>query len=84
MSQLTTDLEQIRLEGELRGNALNQHLTFSVKDERFSVGILDVQEIIEVDSLAKVPMTPDYISGVINLRGNVVPVVDLAAFTLAA
>lgn len=60
------------------GNELTQYLTFSVQHDRFAVGIIDVREIIEVESLARVPMTPEYISGVINLRGNVVPVVDLA------
>ncbi len=78
MSELMTELEKTRQESQLDGNALSQYLTFSVRDERFAIGIMDVREIIEVESLARVPMTPDYISGVINLRGNVAPVVDLA------
>ena len=78
MSELMTELEETRLESQLDGNELSQYLTFSVRDERFAISIMDVREIIEVESLARVPMTPDYISGVINLRGNVAPVVDLA------
>ncbi len=78
MSELMTELEKTRLEGQVEGTEHIQYLTFSVGEERFAVGIMDVREIIEVESLARVPMTPDYISGVINLRGSVVPVVDLA------
>lgn len=56
-----------------------QYLTFYVGGERFAIGILDVQEIIEVVNITRVPMMPEHIRGVLNLRGNVVPVVDLAA-----
>lgn len=58
---------------------LNQYLTFHVQGERFAIGILDVNEIIEVGAMTRVPMTPGFIQGVINLRGSVVPVVNLAA-----
>jgi purine-binding chemotaxis protein CheW len=58
---------------------LNQYLTFHVQGERFAIGILDVNEIIEVGAMTRVPMTPNFIQGVINLRGSVVPVVNLAA-----
>lgn len=78
MSELMTEGEKTRLKLQLDGSELTQYLTFSVQQESYAVGIMDVREIIEVESLARVPMTPDYISGVINLRGNVVPVVDLA------
>ena len=56
-----------------------QYLTFFVADERYAIDILDVKEIIEVVSLTRVPMTPDHIRGVLNLRGSVVPIVDLCA-----
>lgn len=56
-----------------------QYLTFLIGGEIFAVGILDVNEIIEVSEMTHVPMTPDFIRGVINLRGSVVPVVDLSA-----
>lgn len=56
-----------------------QYLTFLVGNEKLAIGIHDVNEIIEISTITRVPMTPDYIRGVINLRGNVVPVVDLSA-----
>ncbi|MCE0558845.1 MULTISPECIES: chemotaxis protein CheW [unclassified Motilimonas] len=56
-----------------------QYLTFSVLGKLMAIGILDVKEIIEVSSMTRVPMTQNSIRGVINLRGNVVPVVDLGA-----
>ncbi len=58
---------------------ITQYLTFSVADERLAMSIDAVKEIIETPQVTRVPMTPDYIRGVINLRGNVVPVIDLGA-----
>lgn len=55
-----------------------QYLAFHLAGEEYAIGILRVKEIIEYDTLTAVPMMPVYIRGVINLRGNVVPVVDLA------
>lgn len=54
-----------------------QVLTFELDQETFGVEILKVKELIEYSGMTKVPMVPDYIRGVINLRGSVVPVVDL-------
>lgn len=56
-----------------------QYLTFMLGGEMFAIGILAIKEIIEYGNLTEVPMMPDYIRGVINLRGSVVPVVDLSA-----
>ncbi len=56
-----------------------QYLTFLLGGEMFAIGILNIKEIIEHGSLTEVPMMPDFIRGVINLRGAVVPVVDLLA-----
>lgn len=56
-----------------------QYLTFSLGGEMFAIGILNIKEIIEYGGLTTVPMMPDFIRGVINLRGAVVPVVDLSA-----
>jgi purine-binding chemotaxis protein CheW len=56
-----------------------QYLTFMLGGEVFAIGILAIKEIIEYGNLTEVPMMPDYIRGVINLRGSVVPVVDLSA-----
>jgi purine-binding chemotaxis protein CheW len=61
------------------GADASQHLTFMLGGEVFAIGILTVKEIIEYDNLTTVPMMPECIRGVINLRGAVVPVMDLAA-----
>jgi chemotaxis signal transduction protein len=62
-----------------------QYLTFSVAGEEYGLPVLKVREILEYGTLTRVPRTPDYVRGVINLRGRVVPVVDLALrFGLAA
>jgi len=61
------------------GEAPSQYLTFSLAGEMFAVGILNVKEIIEYGQLTEIPMMPDFIRGVINLRGSVVPVIDLSA-----
>ena len=58
---------------------LRQYLTFQAGNKDLAISILDVKEIIEINTITDVPMTPDYIRGVINLRGNVVPVIDLSA-----
>lgn len=56
-----------------------QYLTFSLGGEMFAIGILHIKEILEYGNLTTVPMMPAFIRGVINLRGAVVPVVDLSA-----
>ena len=56
-----------------------QYLTFSLAGEMYAVGILNVKEIIEYGNLTEIPMMPPFIRGVINLRGAVVPVIDLSA-----
>ncbi|HJV80263.1 chemotaxis protein CheW [Noviherbaspirillum sp.] len=56
-----------------------QYLTFMLGGEAFAIGILAVKEIIEYGGLTEVPMMPECIRGVINLRGAVVPVMDLSA-----
>ena len=55
-----------------------QYLTFLLSGEMFAIAILNIKEIIEYGSLTEVPMMPGFIRGVINLRGSVVPVVDLS------
>jgi purine-binding chemotaxis protein CheW len=56
-----------------------QYLTFFLADEEYAINIQRVKEIIEYSTVTKVPKVPEWIPGVINLRGNVVPVVDLTA-----
>jgi len=55
-----------------------QYLTFSLGEEMFGLGILSVREILEYGQITEVPLVPDFIQGVINLRGAVVPVINLA------
>jgi purine-binding chemotaxis protein CheW len=57
----------------------HQYLTFLLGGEMFAIAILNIKEIIEYGSLTEVPMMPGFIRGVINLRGSVVPVVDLSS-----
>ena len=58
---------------------ISQYLTFLVNDEMLGVDILNVKEIIQYGNLTAIPMMPAFIRGVINLRGAVVPVIDLSA-----
>src|SRR5437868_734599 len=54
-----------------------KYLTFLIGKEEFGVAVLKVREIMGVQDITAVPQTPDYLKGVINLRGKVIPVVDL-------
>ncbi|MFO7838406.1 MAG: chemotaxis protein CheW [Desulfosalsimonadaceae bacterium] len=54
-----------------------KYLTFLLGDESYGLGILKVQEIIGMQSITRIPRTPEYVKGVINLRGKVIPVIDL-------
>ena len=55
----------------------SQYLTFQLGDELYGVDILRVQEIKGYTTVTKIPNTPDYIKGVMNLRGTIVPIVEL-------
>lgn len=54
-----------------------QYLTFTLADEVFAVDVARVSEILEMPGITKVPQVPDFMLGVINLRGKVVPVIDM-------
>ncbi|CAN2039696.1 Chemotaxis protein CheW [Candidatus Magnetomoraceae bacterium gMMP-15] len=54
-----------------------KYLTFALADEEYGIGILKVKEIIGMMPITPVPQTPEFVKGVINLRGKVIPVVDL-------
>ncbi len=54
-----------------------QYLTFKLEDEVFALDISKVREVLDYTDITKVPKTPDFMKGVINLRGSVVPVVDM-------
>lgn len=57
----------------------SQYLTFFLNGEMYAFGILHVKEILEYGKVTKVPMMPEFIEGVINLRGEVIPVVNLSS-----
>ncbi|AJQ97113.1 chemotaxis protein CheW [Gynuella sunshinyii] len=57
----------------------SQFLTFQVNEEMFAIGILQIKEILEWGRITPVPMMPEFVCGVINLRGAVVPIIDLGA-----
>ena len=57
--------------------AVNQYLTFTLGEEEFALEIGKVREVLDYIQITRVPRMPEYMCGVINLRGNVVPVVDL-------
>lgn len=54
-----------------------KYLTFTLNKEEYGIGILKVKEIIGMMPITQVPQTPEYLEGVINLRGKVIPVIDL-------
>ncbi|MBZ0156485.1 MAG: chemotaxis protein CheW [Alphaproteobacteria bacterium] len=54
-----------------------QYLTFKLEEEVFALDIAKVREVLDFTTITKVPRTPDFMRGVINLRGSVVPVVDM-------
>ena len=56
---------------------VEEYLTFTLADEEYGVDILKVQEIRGYDAVTRLPDAPDFIKGVVNLRGTIVPVVDL-------
>ena len=56
---------------------INQYLTFNLGEEAFAIEIGKVREVLDYTSITKVPRTPAFLRGVINLRGSVVPVIDL-------
>lgn len=58
-------------------SAATQYLTFTLAEEVYAVDVGRVREILEITNITKVPQTPEFMRGVINLRGNVVPVIDM-------
>ena len=71
MSEILTDQEAGGVDG-MQG----QYLTFSICDVLYGVELLRVIDIIMIQSITHVPHLPNYIKGIINLRGSVVPVID--------
>ena len=75
---LETEQKQTQVSSDLR-SLEGKYLTFDLAGEQYGIGILKVREIIGTMPITPVPRTPGFIKGVINLRGKVIPVVDLRA-----
>lgn len=79
---MVTQLQEVAKGGLAKGQGLpeivQQYLTFMLGKEIFAINILNIKEIIEYNQLTEVPRMPAFIKGVINLRGAVVPVVDMS------
>ncbi|HTS16056.1 MAG TPA: chemotaxis protein CheW [Verrucomicrobiae bacterium] len=73
----TQAVEASRDVGSDMSHRAGKYLTFKLGAEEFGLEILKVQEIIKMMDITRVPRTPDFVRGVINLRGKVIPVVDL-------
>ncbi len=67
------DDEEDMLVSQLNMDITNQYVVFSVENEEYGIPILSVQEIISLPGITKISGVPDYIPGIINLRGNIIP-----------
>ena len=67
----------VNLAVQTTGSREGKHLTFTLAGEDYGIGILKIREIIGMMPIASVPQAPDFVKGVINLRGRVIPVIDL-------
>ncbi|WP_409525198.1 chemotaxis protein CheW [Nitrincola sp. MINF-07-Sa-05] len=76
---VTTVAPAAKADAQAESREVQQYLTFMLTGETYAIGILRIKEIIEYGQLTEVPNMPSFIRGVINLRGAVVPVVDLTA-----
>ena len=76
MSEVTTKVERVN---KALVNKEGKYLTFALGPEEYGLEILKVREIIGYMDITAVPQTPEYVKGVINLRGQVIPVIDLRA-----
>jgi purine-binding chemotaxis protein CheW len=77
MSNTNESVATVAEKNEVGEQLAGKYLTFKLAEEEYGLEILKVQEIIQMQAVTRVPRTPDYVRGVINLRGKVIPVVDL-------
>jgi len=71
-------MPEVALDIEMERADAHQYLTFLQGGNLYGLDILNIKEIIEYSEITEIPLTPEFISGVINLRGSVVPVIDLS------
>lgn len=64
-------------EGELEDTQKNKYLTFMIDSEEYGIEIYNIIEIIGLEEATNVPHTPDYVKGIINLRGSIIPVLEV-------
>jgi purine-binding chemotaxis protein CheW len=74
MAELAEKMDQAV---KVMANREGKYLTFTLADEEYGIGILKIKEIIGMMQITTVPQTPEFVKGVINLRGKVIPVIDL-------
>ena len=73
MAEVETMDQAVKVMAERGG----KYLTFTLAEEEYGIGILKIKEIIGMLPITSVPQTPDFVKGVVNLRGKVIPVIDL-------
>lgn len=69
--------EAVQERSALAGEDSREYLTFTLGDEEYGIDILNVQEIRGYDAVTKIANSPDFIKGVINMRGVIVPIIDM-------
>ncbi len=72
-----TEIETMDQAVKTLANKEGKYLTFSMADEEYGIGILKIKEIIGMMPITTVPQAPEFVKGVVNLRGKVIPVIDL-------
>lgn len=70
--------EQIDLSSEQERLPENQYCVFRAGRERFCLAVLDVEEVVEWPSVTRMPLAPSFLMGIFNLRGSIIPVIDIA------
>ena len=74
---MNQEAQAINQEVKTMADKEGKYLTFTLAEEEYGIGILKIKEIIGMMPITTVPQTPEFVKGVINLRGKVIPVVDL-------
>ena len=70
-------MDSYEIEEKSSSSETVQLVSFTVENEEYGVHISDVESVIRLPDITRLPQTPDFIKGVINLRGNVIPVIDM-------
>lgn len=70
--------EQLELSSQQERLPENQYCVFRAGRERFCLAVLDVEEVVEWPSVTRMPLTPSFLMGIFNLRGSIIPVIDIA------